>query len=153
MHLNDVRYEVLTAVVMKISIFWDITPCRPLKVNRRFWGTCRLHLYVESCLAYSLTLKTEAMCSSETSADFQRTTRRYIPEGRTLHLNDFWILYIVPIFLQYEASTVLKWDDLNSVNACQCYVFWPVHGGQDEIFIMVTVLTDESNMLAPSRVV
>jgi hypothetical protein len=29
---------------MKSSIFLDITPCNPLKVNRRFGGTCRLHL-------------------------------------------------------------------------------------------------------------
>jgi hypothetical protein len=26
----------------------------------------------------------EATCSSETSVDFQRTTRRYVPEDRTL---------------------------------------------------------------------
>jgi hypothetical protein len=39
-----VGFEVLTAVVMNSSIFWDITPCSPLKVNRRFGGTCRLHL-------------------------------------------------------------------------------------------------------------
>jgi hypothetical protein len=38
--LKGVGCEVLTAVV----IFWDITPCSPLKVNRRFGGTCRLHL-------------------------------------------------------------------------------------------------------------
>jgi hypothetical protein len=25
-------------------IFWDIKPCSPLKLNRRFGGTCRLHL-------------------------------------------------------------------------------------------------------------
>jgi hypothetical protein len=31
--------------VMKSSIFWYITPCSPLKVNRRFGGTCRLHLH------------------------------------------------------------------------------------------------------------
>jgi hypothetical protein len=29
---------------LKSSIFWDITPCSPLKVNRRFGGTCRLHI-------------------------------------------------------------------------------------------------------------
>jgi hypothetical protein len=29
---------------MKSSSFWDITPCRQLKVNRRFGGTYRLHL-------------------------------------------------------------------------------------------------------------
>jgi hypothetical protein len=27
----------------------------------------------------------EATCSSETSADFQRSTRHYIPDDRTLH--------------------------------------------------------------------
>jgi hypothetical protein len=35
---------VLTAVIMKISIFWDITPYSPLKVNWRFGGKCHLHL-------------------------------------------------------------------------------------------------------------
>jgi hypothetical protein len=39
-----VGFEVLTPVVMESSIFCDITPCNPLKVNRRFRGTCRLHL-------------------------------------------------------------------------------------------------------------
>jgi hypothetical protein len=39
-----------------------------------------------SCLAYSSTLKVEVIRSSETSVDFQRITRRYIPEDkRTLH--------------------------------------------------------------------
>jgi hypothetical protein len=28
-----VGFEVITAVVMKSSIFWDITPCNPLKFN------------------------------------------------------------------------------------------------------------------------
>jgi hypothetical protein len=36
--------EVLTPVVMKSTILWDITPCSPLEVNRRFGGTYRLHL-------------------------------------------------------------------------------------------------------------
>jgi hypothetical protein len=31
-------------VVMKISTFWDTTPCHPLKANRRFGRTRRLHL-------------------------------------------------------------------------------------------------------------
>jgi hypothetical protein len=33
---NLVVFEVLTAVVMKSTILWDITPCSPLKVNGRF---------------------------------------------------------------------------------------------------------------------
>jgi hypothetical protein len=38
-----VGFEVLTAVVMKNSIFWDTAPCSPLKVSRCFEGRCRLH--------------------------------------------------------------------------------------------------------------
>jgi hypothetical protein len=38
-----------------------------------------------SCFAYYSTLKMDATCSSETSVDFQQTTRCYIPEDRTLH--------------------------------------------------------------------
>jgi hypothetical protein len=36
-------HDVLTAVVMKSSIYWDTTPCSLLKDNRRFEGTRRLH--------------------------------------------------------------------------------------------------------------
>jgi hypothetical protein len=32
---ENVGFEVLTAVAMKSSIFWDITPYGPLKVYRR----------------------------------------------------------------------------------------------------------------------
>jgi hypothetical protein len=38
-----------------------------------------------SRLAYFSTLKTVVTCSSETSVDFQRTTRRYISEDSTIH--------------------------------------------------------------------
>jgi hypothetical protein len=40
--LIHVGFEVLTAVVMKSAIFWDKTPCSPLKVNRCFRGTYRV---------------------------------------------------------------------------------------------------------------
>jgi hypothetical protein len=100
-----VGFEVLTAVVMKSYIFWDIMLCSPLKVNRRYGGTCHLHhqgrrmsqakhqreglcflptFRLVYCLAYSSTLKMEPTCSSETSIDFQRSIRHYIPEDRTL---------------------------------------------------------------------
>jgi hypothetical protein len=36
-------YEFLTAVIMKCYIFWDITPCSLLKVNRRIGGKCCLN--------------------------------------------------------------------------------------------------------------
>jgi hypothetical protein len=84
----------------KSSVFWDLMPCSLLKVTGRLGGTCHLHVQqreagskqsklatcftVVSFLAYSWTLKMEAICSSETSFDFQRTIRRYISEDRTL---------------------------------------------------------------------
>jgi hypothetical protein len=37
-----VGFEVLTAVVNNSSVFWNITPYRPLKTNRCFGGTYRL---------------------------------------------------------------------------------------------------------------
>jgi hypothetical protein len=33
-----------TIVKSESPVFWDITPCSPLKVNRRFGGTCRVYL-------------------------------------------------------------------------------------------------------------
>jgi hypothetical protein len=39
-----VGFEVLTAVVMKSTIFWDMTPCSPVNFNRRFGGTNPHHL-------------------------------------------------------------------------------------------------------------
>jgi hypothetical protein len=90
--VSDSGFEVLTAVVMKSIIFWDMTPCSPL--NRRFGRTYRLHLqgqigsaknqqaskacHLLACWFFaepiSSTLKMEAICSSETSVETQRTT-------------------------------------------------------------------------------
>jgi hypothetical protein len=36
--------SLLIYATIKTTIFWDITPFSPLKVNRRFGGTNRLHL-------------------------------------------------------------------------------------------------------------
>jgi hypothetical protein len=76
------------------SIFWDLTPCSPLKVNRRFGGTFRFHVQGrrisqvrnqrEAGSKHSSALK-KKICSSETSVDFQQTTRFYISDDRTLH--------------------------------------------------------------------
>jgi hypothetical protein len=64
---------------MKSLIFLDITPCNPLVVNRRFGGTCRLHLQGRRL---SPAGDQHEPGSSALSVDFQRTTstRRYIPE-------------------------------------------------------------------------
>jgi hypothetical protein len=127
-------------VVMKCSIFWDITPCSPLKVNRRFGGTCRLHLQgrallatcfaLVSCFYYSSTLKMNTR-SSETSVDFQRTTRRYIPEDRTHHNHHRENLKSYSIFIEGQPtfrsnispSSVSK-SNLCLLHASCCFLAW-----------------------------
>jgi hypothetical protein len=70
---------------LKSIIFWDITQCSPLSVNRRFGGTYRLlACWFLAELIFS-TLMIEAICSSKTSVDIQWTTRRFIPEFDTIH--------------------------------------------------------------------
>jgi hypothetical protein len=87
---------------MKSATFWDITPCSPLKANRRFGGTYRLHpqgrkvsrarnqqlclppaFTLVSCSVYSPTLKMEAICSSETSVRIYQDTVSYPTAVRT----------------------------------------------------------------------
>jgi hypothetical protein len=41
---QNVGFEILIPVVMKNSVFYDITPRSPLRANGHFGGTCRLHL-------------------------------------------------------------------------------------------------------------
>jgi hypothetical protein len=85
---GNIGSEVLTA------IFWDRTPCSPLKVNRRFRETHRFHLQgriiwtsrFATCFHAGI-FKDGAICSSETSVDYQRTTRRYITKDRTPNIN------------------------------------------------------------------
>jgi hypothetical protein len=47
-HLDQLRdcagFEVITAVVIKRTVFWDITPRISLKVDRRFGGKYCLDL-------------------------------------------------------------------------------------------------------------
>jgi hypothetical protein len=43
-NMIQVGFGVLTALVMKSSLFCGITPFSPFKGNRCFGGTCRLHL-------------------------------------------------------------------------------------------------------------
>jgi hypothetical protein len=79
-----IGFEVLTAIVMKSYIFWDIRLCSPSNFNGRFGGTLlAVCAMLVSCLAYASALKMETTCSSVTSVNFQGTTKRYISEDRT----------------------------------------------------------------------
>jgi hypothetical protein len=66
-------------------IFGGITPCDPLRGNGRLHLLLAASFTLVSCLAYSSTLKIEAIYSYETLVEFQRDTWRYIPEDITLH--------------------------------------------------------------------
>jgi hypothetical protein len=98
---------------MKDTIFWDITPRSPLKVNRSFGGTFRLRallvtcFILRSCSAYSSTLNIEATCSSETSVYFQRTIPRYIPEDITLLFHGRFDFY--PWFVHSSVGIATGW--------------------------------------------
>jgi hypothetical protein len=126
-----VGFEVLAAVVAKSPVFWNITPCSALEVSPRFRGTFRLHLQnrrirqavnqrerwqavlllLVSCLAYSSTINTEATCSSETSGDFGRSTRRYIPDDRTLQFSD--------VVLEFHADCLVL-SPMTPLNYTKC---------------------------------
>jgi hypothetical protein len=82
-----VGFEVLTTVLMKSTIFWDIMLCSPLKVNQHFRGTYHLHLQGRriSQARNQHESRWQAGLSSETSVDFRWTTWCYIPEDITLH--------------------------------------------------------------------
>jgi hypothetical protein len=45
---RDVRFEVHTADVMESTIFWNITPHSPMKVNGRFRGTSQARNHEET---------------------------------------------------------------------------------------------------------
>jgi hypothetical protein len=67
--IQNVRFEVFTAVTMKNAVFWDVPPCR----------SCVAPDHAGSSLADFSILKMDAIRSSETSVD-TTSTRRHIPE-------------------------------------------------------------------------
>jgi hypothetical protein len=59
------RFEVLTAASMKMTVFWDVAPCSLVEVYRCF---------------RAIVLMMEAVNTSETSVYFNQTTRSNILE-------------------------------------------------------------------------
>jgi hypothetical protein len=93
-------------------IFWDITyyiSSQPT-FRRNIQALLPTWFHAGSCSVYSSTLKVEEICPSETSADFQRTTRRYIPEDRTLHCRytSHRVAIILQLYYWQSSSTPEK---------------------------------------------
>jgi hypothetical protein len=63
-----VRYQVLTAASVKVTVFWDIAPCSLVEIDRRFRRTIALMMM-------------EAESISEESVYLYEITRRYIPKA------------------------------------------------------------------------
>jgi hypothetical protein len=102
--------------------------------------------------AYSSTLKMERIFSSETSVDFQRTTRRYIPEDSTLqnhpceNLKSYTILTVVrrePVTMTESNYLYIGYKYSNVTPVSKLTLFWLydhnslLSGGK--IFLSVTM--------------
>jgi hypothetical protein len=63
-------------------------------------------------LVYSLILKKDVACSSETWVDFQRTAHCYIPDDRTLQINGrlFWTRYWTTSFHKWQGISWVVYD-------------------------------------------
>jgi hypothetical protein len=72
-----VRFQVLTAVSMKMVGFWDVAPCSLVEVYRRF------KVLAASIISVVIALTMEEAGTSETSANFYQTIRRNIPEHKS----------------------------------------------------------------------
>jgi hypothetical protein len=92
--VNFVEYRTLDEEYLErrrnnymTSVFWSITPCGPLKVNRRFWTSRFACFMFHAGFFLDLHYKPKGGddISSETSVHFRRTARHYIPEDKTLH--------------------------------------------------------------------
>jgi hypothetical protein len=46
-NVSSTGFGILKVVVTRSFVFWDTMPCIPLKINRRFGATCRLHHHVQ----------------------------------------------------------------------------------------------------------
>jgi hypothetical protein len=93
-------FEVFTAVVMNVAIFWYIALCSPC-LNRRFGGAYRLHLQGKKsadCLPPAvLCFLTRLIFYPEDGGDISfemtvhvRTTRVYVPEDYDSHAITIW---------------------------------------------------------------
>jgi hypothetical protein len=51
-------FEIVMAVTVKITVFWDVMLCCLIDLHQHFRGTCCLKMEAES--AYTWTLKREA---------------------------------------------------------------------------------------------
>jgi hypothetical protein len=86
MDMQFVVYEVLTEVVVKSSVFWDITPCSPVnqsKLRRNMSppssGLLAVCFMLVSCLTYFSNIKMEDTAQTGKIYDFISMNFRKCP--------------------------------------------------------------------------
>ena len=77
------RFEVRTRVAVKITAFWEVTPCSLVDRNEHFVGTFCFHHYCRTGkrTSFGFIHHVVVVCSD-------------VSEERTLHLSGVWIFYI-----------------------------------------------------------
>jgi hypothetical protein len=117
---------------VKISIFWDITPCNVSKVNRLFGVICRLDLQGRRISQARNSMKQVARRAIFLwNVDFQRTTRRYIPEDITLrnHRCENLKSYILLTYFNESGNVTRKlmfarcWGDIILNTSVYIYIY------------------------------
>jgi hypothetical protein len=110
----------LTAVVTKSSIFWDITPCSPLKINLRFGRICRLSLQEDD------KNKVTQRYTIVTSNNYAVFNNRYLPTRaccfqalRLLTMNDTHTKAFQVYNQQFDFIYAVKFspEEMESVNS------------------------------------
>jgi hypothetical protein len=99
---GNVEFEILTEVVMRSYIYWDITPCSPLTVSRSLGGIFHLHLHAGFLLSFF---------------SIHWRCRRHIPPKSRLTFNGLHDLY--PRWY----NNFRNWEDLCHVISCICCRF------------------------------
>jgi hypothetical protein len=134
--------DVLVAVVMNSSVFWYMTPCNPLKIIRRFGGTCNLLFHArikiqarnqreaEKSVCWKLGSISETGRNSVSQSESEllynwRSVSQYVLVSSPIW--DFWPEILFFLFIYFLKVTVLSylgrplWREVGSV-ICQSTV-------------------------------
>jgi hypothetical protein len=104
-----VRFQVITAAGMNMTVFWDVAPCRLVEIDLRFRAACCLHHQGDEITSL-IALMIETASSSGTSVNFYQQKRRNIPEDSPLHdrRRENLKTYRAEVDLQYVLTHVFR---------------------------------------------
>jgi hypothetical protein len=135
------EFEVLTVVVMRYNTLYSVEsqPAFTLECYSAYW-----------------TLKIEAIYSSEKSVDFQRTTRRHIPEASPLQHNcrlifsfpncwsfvPFIRIYWTSLFYDLVCILVTRYEKHTCLTFCVLASMPTIMWNRASVFLFMTYVFD-----------